>query len=61
MQDDFGDHNGYTEEIRMEDAKLIVNAQKMKDAIDEVLEVLHGPGIPNTDWIMNRLLKTIED
>ena len=36
MQEDFGNHNGYTRAIRMEDAELIVLAPKMKEAIAEV-------------------------
>jgi hypothetical protein len=59
MQEDYGDHNGYTDEIRMADAKLIVSAPKMKEAINEVLEVLNGKGFPNTEWIKNRLLEAI--
>jgi len=56
MQEDYGDHNGYTDEIRMADAKLIVAAPKMKEAINEVLEVLDGNGYPNIEWVKNRLL-----
>ena len=59
MQEDYGDHNGYTDAIRMEDAKLIVLAPKMKEAINEVLEVLDGNGVPNMVWIKNRLLEAI--
>jgi hypothetical protein len=59
MQEDFGDHNGYTKEMRLEDAKLIVLAPKMKDAINEVLKVLEGNGIPNNEWIKNRLLEAL--
>ena len=60
MQDDFGEHNGYTREIRMEDAKLIVLAPKMKKAITEILEVLDGDGVPNIQWVKNRLLESIK-
>jgi hypothetical protein len=28
---------------------------KLKDAINEVLEVLDGKGVPNTEWIKNCL------
>ena len=28
---------------------------KLKEAINEVLEVLDGKGVPNTEWIKNRL------
>ena len=48
MQEDFGDHNGYTHAIRM------------KEAIDEVLEVLDGNGVPNIEWVKNRLLKAVK-
>jgi len=60
MQEDYGDHNGYTDVIRMEDAKLIVLAPKMKEAITEVLEVLDGNGVPNVGWIKNRLLEALK-
>lgn len=55
MQDDFGDHNGYTREMRLADALLIESAPKMRDAITEVLEVLNGDGVPNLEWIKSRL------
>ena len=60
MQEDYGDHNGYTDAIRMEDAKLIVLAPKMKEAITEVLEVLDGNGVTNMGWIKNRLLEALK-
>jgi hypothetical protein len=60
MQEDYGDHNGYTYEMRLADAKLIVLAPKMKEAIDEVLEVLQGEAAPNNIWIKNRLLESIK-
>ena len=60
MQEDFGEHNGYTRDIRMEDAKLIVLAPKMKKAITEILEVLDGDGVPNIQWVKNRLLESIK-
>lgn len=60
MQEDYGDHNGYTAAIRMGDAKLIVLAPKMKEAITEVLEVLEGNGVPNVGWIKNRLLEALK-
>ena len=44
----------------MEDAKLIVLAPKMKEAITEVLEVLDGNGVPNVGWIKNRLLEALK-
>jgi hypothetical protein len=59
MQEDYGEHNGYTTELRLSDAKLIVSAPKMKEAIIEVLEVLNGKGSPNVEWIKNRLLESI--
>ena len=36
-------------------AKLIVNAPKMYEAIHEVLELFDGNGVPNIEWIRNRL------
>jgi hypothetical protein len=32
---------------------------KLKEAINEVLEVLDGKGVPNTEWIKNRLSEAI--
>lgn len=60
MQEDYGVHNGYTDEIRMADAKLIVAAPKMKEAINEVLEVLNGKDVPNIEWIKSRLLEAVK-
>ncbi len=60
MQEDYGDHNGYTHDIRMKDAELIVLAPKMKEAITEVLEVLNSNGSPNIEWIKSRLLESIK-
>lgn len=57
MQEDYGEHNGYTDEIRMNDAKLIVKAPKMQEVINDVLKVLDGNGVPNVEWIKNRLLE----
>lgn len=59
MQEDYGDHNGYTTAIRMEDAKTIVCAPKMKEAITEVLEVLNGKGVPNLEWVKNYLSNSL--
>jgi hypothetical protein len=42
--------------IRAEKAELIVLASKMKEGIDEVLEVLDGNGVPNIQWVKNSLL-----
>jgi hypothetical protein len=44
----------------MEDAELIVLAPKMKEAITEVLEVLDGNGVPNIEWVKNRLLEAVK-
>ena len=55
MQDDYGEHNGDTKEIRMSDANLIISAPKMRDAINDVIEVLSSGGSPNTTWILERL------
>ena len=32
---------------------------KLKEAINEVLEVLEGKGVPNTEWIKNRLSEAL--
>lgn len=32
---------------------------KLKEAVKEVLEVLDGKGVPNTEWIKNRLLEAL--
>ena len=33
---------------------------KLKEAINEVLEVLDGKGVPNTEWIKNRLSEAVK-
>lgn len=38
MMEDFGEHNGYTREIRMADAKLIVAAPEMLEALQHIAE-----------------------
>lgn len=60
MQEDYGEHNGYTEEMRMADAQLIVAAPKMKKAITEVLEALSSPGCTNMEWIKSHLAESIK-
>lgn len=40
MMEDYGDHNGYTREIRMADAKLIVAAPEMLEALKEAQAAL---------------------
>jgi hypothetical protein len=32
---------------------------KLKEAINEVLEVLDGKGVPNNEWIKNRLSEVV--
>ena len=32
---------------------------KLKEAIKEVLEVLNGKGVPNTEWIKNSLSEAL--
>lgn len=60
MQEDFGEHNGYTYEIRMKDAQLIVSAPNMKNAINDVLELLNSRhATPNLEWIKHRLSESI--
>lgn len=60
MMEDFGEHNGYTKEIRMVDAELIISAPNMRDAINDVLETIDGDGVPNIEWIKDRLSKSLE-
>jgi hypothetical protein len=33
---------------------------KIKEAITEVLELLDGNGVPNTNWIKNRLSEAVK-
>ena len=61
MQEDYGDHNGYTHELRMADARLIVQAPKMLEAIMDSLEVLNGDGVPNINWVKNRLIEGVKE
>lgn len=42
-----------------ENAKLIVNAPKMYEAIHEVLNLLDGNGVPNIEWIKNKLTDAV--
>jgi hypothetical protein len=44
------------ESLRAEKAEMIFLASKLKEAIDEVLEVLDGNGVPNIGWVKNCLL-----
>lgn len=39
---------------------VIIENIQLKDAITEVLEVLSPPGVPNLDWVNNRL-KSVTD
>lgn len=59
MQEDFGDHNGYTDELRMNDAKLIISAPIMKSAITEILKLLDN-NLVDIDYIKQRLTKSID-
>jgi len=34
---------------------------KLKEAINEVLEVLDGKNVPNNEWIKNRLSEALEN
>lgn len=63
MQEDYGDHNGYTSNIRMADAKLIVAAPNMKDAIKDALEFMDmgEDEFINISWIRSRLQSAIKD
>ena len=38
---------------------LKVENDKLKEAVKEVLEVLDGKGVPNTEWIKNRLSEAL--
>jgi hypothetical protein len=60
MQEDYGVHNGYTHEIRMADAELIVAAPKMRKAINEVLKALDGNEVTNIEWVKKRLLESVK-
>lgn len=43
----------------LENAKLICKAPKMHNAIEEVLELFDGNGVPNIEWIKNKLSESI--
>lgn len=60
MQDDYGDHNGYTNEMRTDDATLIVKAPKMQDAITDILAVLAYTNEPDIHWIKTRLTNSLK-
>jgi hypothetical protein len=42
--------------LRAEKAELILLVSKIKESIDEVLEVFDGNGVPNIEWVKNSLL-----
>jgi len=42
-----------------ENAKLICKAPQMYEAIKEVLDLFDGNGVPNIEWIKNRLTESI--
>jgi hypothetical protein len=42
-----------------ENAKLICKAPQMHEAIKEVLDLFDGNGVPNMEWIKNRLQEAI--
>lgn len=44
MQEDYGDHNGYTKEIREADAELIVDAPKLLEALHTCYRCLRTYG-----------------
>ncbi|PVH26975.1 hypothetical protein [Sphingobacterium corticibacter] len=51
MQEDYGDHNGYTEEIRSYDAQLISKSQQMLDFINRLSgEMLRNDFVLNEAW-----------
>ena len=60
MQEDYGDHNGYTYDARMADAKLIISAPIMKDTIISVLSMLEDDS-PDINIIKKLLLCSISD
>ena len=59
VQDILLEHKDLIVEIKRANLKEIkgVKAEndKLKEAINEVLEVFDGKGVPNTEWIKNRL------
>lgn len=38
---------------------LKADNDKLKEAINEVLEVIDGKGVPNNEWIKNRLSEAL--
>ena len=51
MQEDFGEHNGYTREMRMSDARLISNAPGMLDFINRLSgEMLRNDFVLDEKW-----------
>ena len=53
------DPNVEVEEVE-ELAEMLNKSVEMAKAINEVLEVLDGNGVPNIDWVKNRLYKAIK-
>jgi hypothetical protein len=53
------DPNVEVEEVE-ELAEMLNKSATMEEAIKEVLEVMDGDGVPNIEWVKNRLLETVK-
>lgn len=61
MQEDFGDHNGYTHDLRMADAMLIVKAPKMEKAIIQAISLLNSSNDVDICKVIDLLSQSIEN
>jgi len=57
MQEDFGDHNGYTYEMRMHDAQLISCAPEMLDMLQNIVDTLESGDTPHVYQIQDLITK----
>ena len=53
------DPNIEVEEVE-ELAEMLNKSATMKQAIKEVLEVMDGNGVPNIEWVKNRLFEAVK-
>ena len=61
MQEDFGDHNGYTHDLRMADAMLIVKAPKIEKAIIQAISLLNSSNDADICKVIDLLSQSIEN
>jgi hypothetical protein len=53
------DQNVEVEEVE-ELAEMLNKFATMEEAIKEVLDIINGNGVPNIEWVKNRLLEAVK-